>query len=363
MRQPLPSAPRGKLLGVEALRGIAAMLVVAFHAAEILAGRNSYGTAPFGHFWAFGRAGVDFFFVLSGFIITFIHFGDIGHPRTMGAFWRKRLLRIYPTWWIVAALYSALLFISPTPGRAEQDWVHALFSFLLLPEPVDPILGVGWSLRHELLFYAIFSVLLLQREIGAILLGIWGLGIAANMQAQMATGAPLFHGLADLLVFRGFNVEFFFGIATAVLVRFEIGGAWRTVAALGALGFLATGMVESYTPEVMHEWPVQRLAYAATAAMVLYGVALLDRNGQSRVPRLLVRLGAASYSIYLLHIPVLLVLEYALRPVRDLVPPELAFIAIVAAAIGAATVFSEAVEQPLLALGRQPRARAKATQA
>jgi len=84
------TARTGKLEGVEASRGAAAILVVGVHATSMLAGQ--YGRPVFGGLMSFGHAGVDFFFVLSGFIITFTHGRDLGRPGQFWQFWRKRLM-------------------------------------------------------------------------------------------------------------------------------------------------------------------------------------------------------------------------------------------------------------------------------
>ena len=359
----VPSARlAGKLSGVDALRGLAAILVVTVHVSHTLAGPKDFGHEPFAGLFAFGRAGVDFFFVLSGFVITYVHFNDIGRRAVFGSFWYKRLLRIYPTYWIVMLLFGALLAISPTPERAERDVVHALSSFFLWPEMVEPILGVGWSLRHELLFYALFSVALLQRTVGIALLGAWGAAILFSMVVQCTTGTPYFGGIAGLLVFRGFNFEFFFGIATAILLRRRLVWHPAALAAIGAVGFLATGLWESFGAAPMHEWPVRNLVYAISSGLTLYGIATLDSARRTRVPALALRLGAASYSIYLTHIPVVLVVEFALRFVTPHVPMpvEVAFLIVVTAGVVAGTVFSEWVEQPILRWGRRLAAPARA---
>ncbi len=346
--------PAGKLNGVDALRGLAAILVVTVHVSHTLAGPKDFGHEPFAGLFTFGRAGVDFFFVLSGFVITYVHLDDIGRRSVFGSFWYKRLLRIYPAYWIVTLLFGALLAISPTPDRAERDVAHALASFFLYPEMAEPILGVGWSLRHELLFYALFGVALLQRTVG-IALATWGATILFNMMVQCATGTPFFDGIAGLLVFRGFNFDFFFGIATAILLRRRLIWQPGMLAAIGAALFLATGLWESFGVAPMHEWPVRNLSYALGSALILYGVATLDAARRTRVPGLALRLGAASYSIYLTHIPVVLVVEFGLRFVTPHVPlpVELAFVLVVASGIIAGTVFSEWVEQPILRWGRR----------
>ena len=84
------TARTGKLEGVEASRGAAAILVVGVHVTQVLAGHN--GTPAFGGLMSFGHAGVDFFFVLSGFIITFTHGRDLGRPRQFSQSWQKRLI-------------------------------------------------------------------------------------------------------------------------------------------------------------------------------------------------------------------------------------------------------------------------------
>jgi peptidoglycan/LPS O-acetylase OafA/YrhL len=351
-----PSAkPAGKLNGVDALRGLAAILVVTLHTTHTLAGPKDFGHEPFHGLFGFGRAGVDFFFVLSGFIITYVHFGDIGRPGTFGSFWYKRLLRIYPTYWAVTALFCLLLFISPSPDRLEQVPSHIVASFLLYQERLEPILGVGWSLRHELLFYGLFGLLLLSRRVGLLVLALWGLGIILNGGAQLIDGTPFFAGtIYGRIVFRVFNGQFFFGIATAYVVRRGLWWHPGALAAIGAAGFLSIGMWESFGTAPMFEWPLRTLGYATCSSLILYGIATLDKAGRTRVPALALRFGAASYSIYLTHLPTVLVLEYGLRFVTRLVPMpvEAGFVLVVGGAVVAGTLFSEWVEQPILRWGR-----------
>lgn len=256
------------------------------------------------------RSGLDFFFVLSGFIITLIHAGDIGRPRRLAAFCGKRLLRIYPAYWIALALYLALLLASPTPGHAERGLAYVATSFLLWPDTAEPILDVGWSLRHELLFYALFVVAILHRRFGTVLFAGWLAGILANAAAQLWNGQPCFTGLAGSLLFRGLNLEFFFGIVAAILVGRAVA---RRAGGGGAVLFMVTALWEALGTPVMHEWPVRNVAYATGAAALLHGLATLDRQGRTLVPAFALRVRAAVTGI----------------------------------------VFSEAVEQPLLRGGRR----------
>jgi len=342
-----------KLQGIEAARGVAAILVVLRHSSAILSEPASYGIAAFAGLFAFGRAGVEFFFVLSGFIIAYVHAGDIGRPAGFLPFWRKRVLRVYPPYWIATAALCLLLVVSPTRGLAERDPLHIVLSLLLLPESQEPILGVGWSLRHELLFYLLFSLAVLHRLAGAVLLACWGSAVVGAAVYSAWTGERLAGGALSGLVLRVFNLEFFFGLAVAWFVLRC--APWRPVAVLvtGALLFLANGIMESFAPGVQPEQLGLTLVYALASSMVLYGLAVLDRAKVARVPRVLVQLGGASYSIYLVHIIVILILGFALRPFRGWLPLGLAFVLCSGVAVLGGLVFSHFIERPVLRLGRK----------
>ena len=64
----------------------------------------------------FGYAGVEFFFVLSGFIMVLVHRRDFGQPSKALVFMRKRVVRIYPIYWLVMAFLLAIYFVSPGRG-------------------------------------------------------------------------------------------------------------------------------------------------------------------------------------------------------------------------------------------------------
>ena len=339
-----------RLLGVEAARGIAALLVVLVHTTDILAEPRDFGRMPLAGLFRFGHAGVDFFFVLSGFIITYVHYGDIGHRNRLGGYAWKRFARIYPTYWVVTAILGAILVFFPTRERTEQHLSTIFMSLTLLPSLQLPILGVAWTLRHELLFYTVFAVLFLNRRLGMAVLALWGLLIGGNIATTWITGTPYFTGLADDLVFRIFNIEFFFGIAVAWLARAR--APWRPhmLLVLGIVVFFGNGVLESWGPERPMEWPPRQLAYAVGAALTLYGLVDAERLGRLRVPAPLVTMGTASYSIYLLHIIVVMILQQIFRFIRPElpVPLELVFLCVVGVTIAVSVMFCRLVEQPLL---------------
>jgi peptidoglycan/LPS O-acetylase OafA/YrhL len=232
----------------------------------------------------------------------------------------------------------------------EQHFSTILNSLTLLPSEQEPILGVAWSLKHEVLFYALFALLFLDTRLGKAVLALWGVLIAGNIATTWITGTPYFTGLAGYLVFRIFNIEFFFGIAVAYLARTRAPWRPRLLLVIGIVLFVGNGLLEDWGPLRPSEWPPRHLAYAAGAALTLYGLAGAERLGRLRVPAPLVALGAASYSMYLLHIIVVMILQQIFRFIRPVVPvpSELVFVCMVGVTIAASLAFCRKVEQPLL---------------
>ena len=90
-----------KMVSLEAARALAAIVVVLLHAANLMNVPHFSGKVGMDGIFDFGYVGVDFFFVLSGFIITYVHFGDIGKPLTIARYLWRRFSRIYPIYWFV----------------------------------------------------------------------------------------------------------------------------------------------------------------------------------------------------------------------------------------------------------------------
>jgi exopolysaccharide production protein ExoZ len=282
----------GKLTLVEAGRGVAAMLVVACHAPHHV--EQNIGFSPFGSLFDFAHSGVDFFFVLSGFIILYVHARDLGQPHRLGHFLEKRFIRIFPFYWVMIAISLAVLAASPhrsVPGIGE------VVANLGLVNSGVGIVPVSWTLQHELVFYCLFSVSILSVRAGLIVLGLWAAGILAGL-------AGIFTDTSSTLLYRltaPFDIEFFFGLATArVLQRRTIPMPFLFLFVGPAL-FVLTGLAEDLTWLDGHRGGLPRLLYGSASAMFLLGAVELERQGKIRMPKLMLQLGIASYTIYLVH--------------------------------------------------------------
>ncbi|WP_423141936.1 acyltransferase family protein [Parablastomonas sp. CN1-191] len=328
---------RPKLDVLQAGRGIAALLVVLFHANVIFTAAKYWGHEAWPGF-RMGHAGVEFFFVLSGFIITHIHLGEVGKPSALPRFALKRLVRIYPAYWAALALVIATLFASPAADAGASRAPMALLqSALLVPTAESPHLKVAWTLRHELLFYLLFAALLANRRLGLAVLGLWFAGCAV----WSVVGADTFPGSFYLATF---NLLFPMGMACAWTLQHRSVPA-PAVVALGGIGiFAAAGMADV----VGGPGRLLTIVYGIGSALAILGLVELERSRDLRVPRPLTVLGDASYSVYLIHYLALSVTAKALSAAGLItrLPPVLAFVLLVAAGVSTGLVFRLLVEKP-----------------
>lgn len=204
----MASAHQGKLETIEAARGIAALAVVFFHgnASAAFIGARTF------EWLSIGEHGVDFFFVLSGFIIFFVHYQDIGRPGGSRDYLLKRALRLFPILWIVVGGWAVLRTAVGQPPSLETLGT----SLLLYPSTAEPAPLVVWTLRHEALFYLAFLALILSRKAGMVLFGLWTAAALVQLALSLM-GGPV-GGLASFFL-SSYALDFIFGAGIAILHR------------------------------------------------------------------------------------------------------------------------------------------------
>ncbi|WP_185965202.1 acyltransferase family protein [Glacieibacterium frigidum] len=329
-----PPRPR-QFATIEAGRGLAALAVVLFHASLLFASPKYWQVSPFGSAFAWGDAGVFFFFALSGFIIAEVHARDVGVPASLGRYVKRRLVRIYPVYWIVLA-GIVLLGLAGVGARVTPD-VLASSIALVGPDNRATAVAVAWTLYHEIVFYAVFAAWVVNVRLGQAVTLAWLALIVVAAFWPLPTAAYLSASV---------NLVFGFGVAAWWASR-RVLSAWVGPAAMLVFAGIA---VDTSTARVIPEvW--RELAAGAAAAVAVAGLVSLERRRPVVVPRLLMALGAASYSIYLTHYP-LLSLFGKLAVATGLigrVPPGIAFVVVIAATLVTGYVFHRLVERPLLA--------------
>jgi exopolysaccharide production protein ExoZ len=349
-----------RLAGLEIGRGIAALLVVLYHGGEMC--EKYFGTLPFAGLFRGGHAGVEFFFVLSGFIMVHVHVSDIGRGGRFAAFLKKRVVRIIPMYWLVLTGMLAAFLLHPAWGAdKELTFGKAAMDYLLLPRPGPMTLPPAWTLQREFLFYLVFGLVILRPRAGVILFALW--------QAAVIVKALLFatvlrqSSLALEVLFGVHNVGFLVGAGVALLVRNRratprterglliagIGGfvavlaiEWQLGGQLDA-GFVADAADQ---PRIAAEI-VKSLAYTAACGLIVWGSALWESRSERRLGRAVALFGGASYLIYLIHEPLASLVLKILKSGRliEVGSSELALVAVAVAAVAAAIVLHVIVER------------------
>jgi exopolysaccharide production protein ExoZ len=287
------------LSSLQWLRGIAALAVVYFHATLQVQHLNSGINVQ-----AIGATGVDIFFVLSGFIMWVTTRSSNGGALS---FLIKRFKRIVPLYWLLSLTASFVALIAPYLLKSTRfDLFHLIASLCFIPWPnpaaypgtseyISPVIVPGWTLNMEMAFYFLFSLCLsfkkFWRVMGTTVLIVllYAIGLTGTASSSILS----FYGNSVIL-------EFLFGVLLAAyLIPYLNFSALVTWGLLG-LSLIALAFIESASLDLP-----RALKYGVPAFLAIAAAVNLERIRAVPNFPILVRLGDASYSIYLSHIFVL----------------------------------------------------------
>ena len=322
------------------------MAVVACHAARHV--DKSLVAPGLARFFEPGLAGVDLFFVISGFIILQTHRSDIGCPDRLAHYAGRRFTRVWPLYWIALALTILMDFAGSHKVPALSD---LLVSVSLLPARHVPILGIAWTLQFEVFFYGVFALLITSKRAGQAVLAAWLCCIA------LSTESPSLASLLPPQATSAYGLEFFMGMASAELLHRGQVSAPRNVAIVGIFLFVLALMLASC--RLLDPFATAaRLTFGATAAMLVAGLAALEGVGRTFLPRWMSLIGGASYSIYLCQFVFIgAAWQVFLKlPVGHDLSRVLVMLVLVAVAVCGGLVVSNRIERPLLQAMRSKQA-------
>jgi len=279
-----------KIDSLQALRAIAALLVVFHHSKDFAQkyGHENWFTDFLGS--GIGAFGVDIFFVLSGFIM-FHTTRDVTSGRI---FLANRIARVAPMYWIVTSILAILLISAPGlfSTMRFEPW-HFLKSILFIPHNSPsgdylPLLGVGWTLCFEMYFYLAFASLIKVRSYAlALLTGYFAIMAAIGLILPPHENRLLWTLTSTL------NLEFAFGIALAHLYP-NISKAPISGALLSAIGFLSAYLAK----DLGGPHALRGVTWGLPATLIMCGFLMMS---DIRFNRVLIGLGDSSYSLYLIH--------------------------------------------------------------
>ncbi|MDQ0940767.1 acyltransferase [Streptomyces sp. V1I1] len=358
-------APR-HLPSLTSLRFVFACAVVWFHMSFVSGIFDGPLQMGLGATEPFAAGAVSGFFVLSGFVLTWVHRPG-GRAR---AFWRRRWWKIFPNHllaWTAAVVFfavtTAAVPMEAPPGQTPWAAVAGLFLVQDWVPDYDVFTGFNtpaWSISCEAFFYALFPALIVvARKIPVQRLRwVWtGLAVVIVLMPLVATAVPgrmLFDWLPInersmwfIYVFPPVRLlEFILGMVTARLIQT---GTWPRVSRLQvSLAFVAFFLLLPFVPRQY----AMSSAMAPALAAVIAKTALADLEGRTRrLPRpALIALGEASYALYITHFPLMMAARHLIGPDPGLAAWEgFAFVfALIALSIGLSLVVYRYFERPLM---------------
>ena len=375
---PDTASDRRYIAALTGLRGVAAGLVFLYHYAALHPGiRLDLAVPVVGRILqfplGFGFAGVDIFFVLSGFLLSLPFAGSAlgaGPPPALPRYFRRRLLRVFPAYYaqLLILMLGGAWFVSWQAQSPGSFAAHLFMFFNIGWQPVQPMVGVWWTLPVELGFYLLLPLLAVFMRPGR-----WGslllLGIALSVlyRGWAAThfgprgGDHAFLAASQL---PGNLAEFLLGASAALLARYvemhklRRPPAWALDLGFGAglllpalwLWLIVLPAGEGYW---LGHWSMRMAPLAlglplSLSVLCLYwgsrGGALLLAN------RPVYALGLVSYSLYLWHFVVMQQLQKALGDGYGDLPHGVTFPLACAAVLLVATTSYFLAERPFYRL-------------
>ena len=323
---PRPARPE-RIYSLQALRAIAALLVLWSHSID---GAELFSVPQQSHFfhWEhFGPCGVDIFFVISGFIVSLVaerSGSDEGGARAVRPlrFLIRRVTRIFPLYWMLTVVWM----LEGALGRHGIEWqkVAWLPTLFLLPGfhcPAGaPLLALGWTLLFEMYFYFILAIFLfispqvLVRNTVVFLIAVVLVGTLIGIERPWL-------GIA----MNPMLLEFVFGCALGMLfyrTRHRAATLRRPGAALAAIGAIALlstiffgygSANDAFHILAGRDCWLRVGVWGVPSAILVGGMLLWNPAMLSPPARVLVFLGDASFSLYLCTMPARSIVDHFWR--------------------------------------------------
>jgi len=340
----------GVLPSIQVLRAVAAIGVAMSHVQLDL--RTRVGLPEALPYLDVGTAGVDLFFVISGFIMVYASGPLFQSADGSRVFFVRRLIRIVPLYWVCTTLYLAFPILAPTIARTTYDLDLAIASFLFIPYPrpdgMYPVVGQGWTLNYEMFFYSIFALaVVLPRRLAVV-------AVTVALTAIVCIG--FLFALPQPLAFwaNPIMLEFVLGclLGLAYVEGARFGLSARIALVVGGLSLW--GLLETLEPG-----SPSFMTRGIPAALVLAGAVFGQQRQVTTTGRVLCLVGDASYALYLFHPLFIRALrEIALRtgvatPMAQWLYLMITLVAVTAAALAIHYAFERPVTRVLRRLGRK----------
>jgi peptidoglycan/LPS O-acetylase OafA/YrhL len=284
---------------LQILRGFAALMIVVHHSAGSFKFYHKINYQWLEFIGGLGKFGVDFFFVLSGFIISYSAFYKYNLPNAFLNYTKNRLVRIYVPYLPIGIFILVLYTCFPSFSNGNRS-ISTISSLTLLPFG-NPALSVAWTLSFELCFYFLFSISFFSKKVWNCFLVLWLVIILYfNYFSQIAIP-----NLFLKLLFSTYNIEFMLGYFLSILIikKIKINFSFGFLILILLSAILLHGRYYSTEPFAFSF----NFVFALIAFIIIY-LAIIFYDKKVKNTNILMFIGNATYSIYLIHNPLQMLL-------------------------------------------------------
>ncbi len=317
-----------KLESLQALRGVAALLVLLFHYRFYLRGDDESGTTIWDALFGWGIIGVDIFFIISGFIMVYTTQHYMQGCSSAKRFLLNRAIRIIPLYYfglLVAFLFGGAMSTFHYPEKV-QNLLSALtftvYKTSVTPHYIDDggMYNIRWTLNYEIYFYLAFALCLMMRH-RILALICWGglmtcvIPALAGFQPTLSVQGYDFQTPTIAFITNPLLLEFLIGVFAGyiylqlkrriVFVRLPL---ISSTVAIGLLCYIVFGV---YSGRIR----ALNLESTIVLGLLVLFLTLGEQVLQAYIPRVLKYVGNISFSLYLLHNPIGIAVMKQMGPV------------------------------------------------
>jgi peptidoglycan/LPS O-acetylase OafA/YrhL len=284
-----------KFNDIQWLRAVAALEVAIWHSDLVAKNFSPLSVTNIEWYRPLGGLGVEVFFIVSGYVMCL----RLPSYKSGAQFMYGRIVRLAPMYWIFTSLVIAAYLLNPSwrLNALELDASTIIYSYLMLPQQRYPILGVGWSLEIEMIFYAALALALsiagpvMRRPGNAV---VYPLVLAGT--AGLALGTGPVPRIWDYHLLSPYLLLFAFGWVACTADRWQTRSAWVKTFAIAALVWIVALAVADPSDRYL----VLRMAVAGGIFLLARALRPMFQRGCA-INRIGSALGDASYSLYLSH--------------------------------------------------------------
>jgi peptidoglycan/LPS O-acetylase OafA/YrhL len=307
---------------LQVFRGIAALMVVLHHSVASLRYYHKIDYPLLNYMASIGKFGVDFFFVLSGFIITYSAFFKYKEPKSFNNYIKNRLIRIYVPYLPIGIFMLVVYTLLPGFSNGNRD--ISLFTSLTLIPQGNPALSVAWTLSFELCFYFLFSISFYSKKVWNCFVFLWFLAIITFNYTTFKSVSFLKIPFFKILL-STYNLEFILGFILAMLVIRKI-----QLNNILLFSLLILALTSFFFCTFNH---LKLFAFDANLLFAMVGflsIFLATSFGDFKInaKSVMMMVGNATYSIYLIHNPLQMILIRLFPKINSTANAILALVAV-----------------------------------